>query len=143
MGYVIAVVIVLLLVAGFVTFFVFNATRRGGPAAPSDPGAEGNPAGIAAPDESALGDTSQHSGEGEGRAPAPVEEGQGEEKPATSSSTMIAAMTYPIGPALPEGRRTKRGRRAFGTRQVPVCRSWPPGVAPRETPRDERSRDGK
>jgi hypothetical protein len=63
MGYVIAVVIVLLLVAGFVTFFVFNATRRGGPAAPSDPGAEGNPAGIAAPDEAPLGDTTQHAGE--------------------------------------------------------------------------------
>ena len=63
MGYVIAVVIVLLLVAGFVTFFVFNATRRGGPAAPSDPGAEGNPAGIAAPDEAPLGDTTQHAGD--------------------------------------------------------------------------------
>ena len=61
MGYVIAAIIVLLLVAGFVTFFVLNATRRSGGAAPSDPGQEGNPAGIAAPDESPLGDTTQHS----------------------------------------------------------------------------------
>ena len=62
MGYVIAGVIVMLLVAGFVTFFVLNATKKSGPAAPSEPSAEGNPAGIAAPDSSPLGDTSQHSG---------------------------------------------------------------------------------
>jgi hypothetical protein len=63
MGYVIAAIVVLLLVAGFVTFFVLNATRRSGGAGPSDPGAEGTPAGIASPDESALGDTTEHSGE--------------------------------------------------------------------------------
>src|SRR5688500_19143558 len=63
MGYVIAAIVVLLLVAGFVTFFVLNATRRSGRAAPGDPGAEGTPAGIASPDESALGDTTEHSGE--------------------------------------------------------------------------------
>ena len=63
MGYVIAAMIVLLLVAGFVTFFVLNATRRSGRAAPADPGAEGTPPGIAAPDESPLGDTTEHSGE--------------------------------------------------------------------------------
>ena len=61
MGYVIAAILVLLLVAGFVTFFVVNATRRSGGAAPQDPGAEGSPAGIAAPDDTPLGDTSQHS----------------------------------------------------------------------------------
>ena len=65
MGYVIAGILVLLLVAGFVTFFVMNATKKSGRAAPSDPGAEGNPAGIAAPDESPLGDTTQHAGEQE------------------------------------------------------------------------------
>ena len=63
MGYVIAAIIVLLLVAGFVTFFVMNATKKSGPASPSEPSAEGNPAGIAAPDSSPLGDTSQHSGD--------------------------------------------------------------------------------
>ena len=63
MGYVIAAIVVLLLVAGFVTFLVLNATRRAGGAGPRDPGKEGNPAGIVAPDESPLGDTTQHSGE--------------------------------------------------------------------------------
>ena len=63
MGYVIAAIVVLLLVAGFITFFVLNAARRSGRSGPSDPGAEGTPAGIAAPDESPLGDTTEHSGE--------------------------------------------------------------------------------
>ena len=63
MGYVIAAIVVLLLVAGFVTFFVLNAARRSGGAGPDDPGAEGTPAGIAAPDETPLGDTTEHSGE--------------------------------------------------------------------------------
>jgi hypothetical protein len=61
MGYVIAAIVVLLLLAGFVTFFVLNATRRGGGAGPSEPAEEGRPAGIAAPDESPLGDTTEHS----------------------------------------------------------------------------------
>jgi hypothetical protein len=63
MGYVIALIIVLLIVAGFITFMVLNASRRGGGAAPADPGAEGNPAGIAAPDPSPLGDSAEHAGE--------------------------------------------------------------------------------
>ena len=62
MGYVIAGIVVLLLVAGFVTFFVLYATGRSGRAAPSDPG-EGNPAGIASPDASPLGDTTEHAGD--------------------------------------------------------------------------------
>ena len=61
MGYVIAAILVLLLVAGFVTFFVLNATRRSGGAGPGEPRDEGTPAGIASPDESPLGDTTQHS----------------------------------------------------------------------------------
>jgi hypothetical protein len=61
MGYVIAAIVVLLLVTGFVTFFVLNATKRSGKAGPGDPGQEGTPAGIASPDESPLGDTTQHS----------------------------------------------------------------------------------
>jgi hypothetical protein len=63
MGYVIAGIVVLALVGGFVTFFVLNATKRSGGAEPSDPGGEGNPAGIASPDPSPLGDTSEHAGE--------------------------------------------------------------------------------
>ena len=63
MGYVIAGILVLLLVALFVTFFVVNATKKGGRAGPSDPGAEGTPAGIASPDDSPLGDTTEHAGD--------------------------------------------------------------------------------
>ena len=63
MGYVIAIIVVLLLVAGAVTFFVLNAAKASGKAGPSDPGEEGTPAGIAAPDESPLGDTTQHAGD--------------------------------------------------------------------------------
>ena len=81
MGYVIAGILVLLLVAGFVTFFVMNATKKSGRAAPSDPGAEGNPAGIAAPDESPLGDTTQHAGEQqEGHTVGGSGEGEGESR---------------------------------------------------------------
>ena len=70
MGYVIAAIVVLLLVAGFVTFFVLSATRRSGGAGPREPSSEGQPTGIAAPDESPLGDTTQHSDatEHEGRS---------------------------------------------------------------------------
>jgi hypothetical protein len=63
MGYVIAAILVLLLVAAFVTFFVINATKKSGRAGPSDPGAEGSPTGIASPDPSPLGDTTEHAGE--------------------------------------------------------------------------------
>ena len=58
MGYVIAIVLVVLLVSGFVTFLVLNATRKGGPAAEPD---EGTP-GVGA-DGSPLGDTTEHAGE--------------------------------------------------------------------------------
>ncbi len=82
MGYVIAGIVVLLLVAGFITFFVLNATKRSGRAAPSDPGAEGNPAGIASPDASPLGDTTEHAGDQqEGRTvDEPEHAGSGEDR---------------------------------------------------------------
>lgn len=68
MGYVIAIILVLLLVAGAVTFFVLRAAKGSGSAGPSDPGGEGTPAGIAAPDDSPLGDTTEHAGDqAEGR----------------------------------------------------------------------------
>ena len=71
MGYVIAAIIVLLLVAGGVMFFTLNATRRSGTAEPGEPGAEGTPPGIVAPDESEAGDTTQHSEADEGAAVDP------------------------------------------------------------------------
>ena len=66
MGYVIVGILVLLVVAGGVTFFTLNATRRPGAAEPGEPGDEGTPPGIAAPDESEAGDTTQHSKATEG-----------------------------------------------------------------------------
>ena len=68
MGYAIAAILVLLIVAGAVTFFALNAARRPGGAGPGDPETEGQPAGIAAPDESPAGDTTQVSEAGEADA---------------------------------------------------------------------------
>ena len=59
MVYVLVGVLVVLLVAGFVGFFVLNATRKTGSAAATDD--EGAP-GIGA-DDSPLGDTTEHAGE--------------------------------------------------------------------------------
>jgi hypothetical protein len=59
MEYVIPAVIVLLLIAGFVTFLVLNATTRSGPVADDrDDGAPG-----IGQDETPLGDTTEHAGE--------------------------------------------------------------------------------
>jgi hypothetical protein len=56
MGYVIAAIIVLLVVAGFVTFLVMNSMRKGNPVAP-----DGGTPGIGG-DETPLGDTTEHAG---------------------------------------------------------------------------------
>jgi hypothetical protein len=67
MGYVIAAVIVVLIVAIGVTAFVLSASRKQGRAAAADQGhggAPGSDAAIVAPDEKTpLGDTDQHAGE--------------------------------------------------------------------------------
>jgi len=57
MEYVIPAVLVILLVGGFVTFMVLNATKKRGPAAKGDdaPGIGG--------DDTPLGDTTEHAGE--------------------------------------------------------------------------------
>jgi hypothetical protein len=61
MGYVIAAVIVVLIVAGFVTFLVTNSTRKGNVSDASDPGADQNSLGIIGSDsETPVGDTPQH-----------------------------------------------------------------------------------
>jgi hypothetical protein len=57
MEYLIPVVLVVLLVGGFVTFLVLNATKKSGPVADS-----GDAPGIG-PDETPLGDTTEHAGE--------------------------------------------------------------------------------
>jgi hypothetical protein len=76
MGYVIAAVLVLLVVAAGVTFFVLNAANRQRRSAAADPGhgdgTPGSEAAIVAPDEETpLGDTDQHS-------EAPAREGTGD-----------------------------------------------------------------
>jgi len=65
MGYVIVAIVVLLIVAGFITFMVVNATQR----------RSETPADIVAPDETALGDTAEHSGVD------PQERAEGEREP--------------------------------------------------------------
>ena len=64
MGYVIAAVIVMLVVAGFVTFVVTNAAGKSGSAADRP---EDGPPGIGT-DETPLGDTAQHADERSGHA---------------------------------------------------------------------------
>jgi hypothetical protein len=68
MGYVIAAVILLLIVAAGVTFLVLNATRRQRQASAADPEyGKGTPGSdmaiVAADDKTPLGDTDQHAGE--------------------------------------------------------------------------------
>lgn len=61
MGYVIAALLVLLLVGGFVLFLVTNATRKSNVSDAQDPGAEPNALGIVgADDQSPAGSTDQH-----------------------------------------------------------------------------------
>jgi hypothetical protein len=59
MEYVIPVVLVVMLVGGFVTFLVLNATKKSGPVA--EGGDEGAP-GMGT-DPTPLGDTTEHAGE--------------------------------------------------------------------------------
>jgi hypothetical protein len=65
MGYVIAGIIVLLLVAGFVTFLVMNTMRKAGDASTDDrtarQGERGGTPGIGE-DPTPLGDTTEHAG---------------------------------------------------------------------------------
>jgi hypothetical protein len=64
MGYVIAAVLVLLIVGGFVLFLVTNATRKSNVSDAGDPGSDQNSLGIIGSDEQTpAGDTSEHAGE--------------------------------------------------------------------------------
>jgi hypothetical protein len=64
MGYVIAAVLVLLIVGGFVLFLVTNATKKSNVSDAGDPGADQNSVAIVgADDESPVGSTSQHADE--------------------------------------------------------------------------------
>jgi hypothetical protein len=69
MGYVIAAILVLLIVGGFVLFLVTNATRKSNVSDAGDPGADQNALGIiGSDDETPAGSTSEHAPSDEGRA---------------------------------------------------------------------------
>ena len=61
MEYLIPIVLVLLLVTGFVTFLVLNATRKSKPSE-AEGGDDSDPKTMAASDPSPLGDTTEHAG---------------------------------------------------------------------------------
>jgi hypothetical protein len=64
MGYVIAAILVLLIVGGFVFFLVTNAAGKSNVSDAGDPGADQNSLGIiGSDDETPAGDTSEHAGE--------------------------------------------------------------------------------
>jgi hypothetical protein len=63
MGYVIAGVLVILIIAGFITFLVMNSMSKNDLSDAGDPGADQNPLSILGSDDSTpLGDTSEHAG---------------------------------------------------------------------------------
>ena len=62
MEYLIPIVLVLLLVSGFVTFLVLNATRQSKPSEAENHD-QSDPKTMAASDPSPLGDTTEHAGE--------------------------------------------------------------------------------
>ena len=84
MEYVIPVVLVILLVGGFVTFLVTNATKKGGPVADSDEGVPG-----IGRDDTPLGDTSEHADHHEGGAQRPPRI-EREQEPARPESERLA-----------------------------------------------------
>src|SRR5918995_299123 len=96
MEYVIPILLVILLVAGFVTFLVMNATNKAGPNAEGEPG----PPGMGT-DETPLGDTTQHAGEQtpEGTTPRGQDDGR-------------FTGRGPRAPGRGRGRRAPRVRRA-------------------------------
>jgi hypothetical protein len=64
MGYVIAGILVILIVGGFIMFLVTNAAKKNDVSDAGDPGADQNPLSIVgSDDQTPAGDTSQHAGE--------------------------------------------------------------------------------
>lgn len=106
MGYVIAGVLVLLIVAGFVTFLVLNSMRKGAGAGSRDPSApqsaRGGPPGIGE-DPTPLGDTAEHAGdqtEGGATAGDPEAGARGDAEEAAGGSG-------PAKPSRPEDRQLR------------------------------------
>jgi hypothetical protein len=63
MGYAIAIVLVVLIIGGFVTFLAMNAAGKSDVADADDPGADSNPLSIIGSDDTPVGDTNEHAGE--------------------------------------------------------------------------------
>jgi hypothetical protein len=64
MGYVIAAILVVLLVAGLIMLIMRNATKKSNVSDAGDPGADQNPMGIVgSDDETPVGDTNQVAGD--------------------------------------------------------------------------------
>jgi hypothetical protein len=112
MGYVIAAILVLLLVAGFVTFFVLNSMRKGSGEGAQDPsaGASGHSGapGIGG-DETPLGDTTEHAGEQseEGVTDEDPEAADRGHDPAGSAGEHDPESDGPSRPARPEDRQLR------------------------------------
>ena len=74
MGYVIAALLVLLIVGGFVLFMVTNAAKKSNVSDAGDPGADQNSMSIVGSDDvTPVGDTSEHADVAEGGG-APADE---------------------------------------------------------------------
>jgi hypothetical protein len=82
MGYVIAAVVVVLIVGGFVLFLVTTATRKSTVSDAGDPGAESNSLSIIGSDEdSPAGSTSEHASEETPRRFSPPQDRPGVARP--------------------------------------------------------------
>jgi hypothetical protein len=62
-GYVIAGILVVLIVGGFIMFMVMNSARRSNVSDAGDPGREGSPGMLGSDSGTPVGDTEQHAGE--------------------------------------------------------------------------------
>jgi hypothetical protein len=62
-GYVIAAILVILIVGGFIMFLVTNSARRSNVSDADDPGREGSPGMLGSDSGTPVGDTEQHAGE--------------------------------------------------------------------------------
>ena len=106
MEYLIPIMLVLLLVAGAVTFLVMNATRKSKPSE-AESGGDSDPKTMAATDSSPLGDTTEHAGdqsqEGD-TVRGPEGEGERDGEPSASGDDSGSG-EEPSGDTRPESER--------------------------------------
>jgi hypothetical protein len=112
MGYVIAAILVLLIVGGFVFFLVANATNKSNVSDAGDPGADQNALGIiGSEDDSPLGDTTEHAGEQNERG-----EAVGEQDADVHGGTGAPPSARDLRNDRPDGARPVVGGEAEGER---------------------------